>query len=482
MSNKGNDGIIDGISLKKIIVWFGLIISAPVIMLLVINWLFSMHGTMGTYLWMNLIRYIVLFLLFIAFATPFIAFLDVVIPFRTSSSSRKPRRIVKVFCLTSIIIPLGFAGVIGVSLVHPAGSTAPQLLVCDGTGEFGIPDMAVTFWTQQKTINTFQWGNGTTTNSEEEAILKNQHAFILDNLLPETEYWYQINSAGKNYTFTTLSSNNDTIKFAVSSDPHFGHPSSRNDVTLQLLEHISNPINNIDMLFMLGDFVELGFIDYSWNQGLNAISPYTTSIPYRPLIGNHDTIFGGLQYYLDYSYPETLPLDTGSRLWYRIDINNIHFFLMDLEWGIEEYSEQQKAWFEEQIATVPDNDWTIVMSHCFYYSSGVIDYGRSYSDHAEMIQAFEPLFIEHDVDLVFSGHNHHWEFLNKSGIIYNVVGAFGGRPDHQADIMSTYSLQYQNIQNDMQYGFTEVEISGDNATLTFRNRLNNSLYQIVVNR
>ncbi|MFX1293699.1 MAG: metallophosphoesterase family protein [Promethearchaeota archaeon] len=440
-------------SMKKII-WIFFIIILPLIISLVLVWLFNSHGTYGTFRWFSLFRYIIILFLFIIFMGPFIAVLDVLISIWLPSS-HTPRRIVWIFYLFSIITPIIFFGFINFSLSHPAGSTDPRLLVCDGIGANRVPNMAVTFWTQQKTKNTFKWGNSSIFNLIEENIFKNHHTFILNDLFPDMQYWYQINNIGVNHTFKTTPVTNDTIKFAVCSDAHFGLSSSDEYITIQLFEQISNPINDIDILFFLGDFVDFGFWDYHWKNGLNAISPYVTKIPFRPLIGNHDTFLGGLKYYLDYFYPEDLPILTGSRLWYRIDVNNIHFFLMDLEWGIEEYNTAQKLWFEEQIATIPKTDWTIVMSHCYY--------------HFEMIQTFESLFLEHDVDLVFSGHSHVIKFVNRSGIIYNEVGTCGS---------SIGSFSWY----DDPYGYTEVEISRDEATLIYRDRFNDSLYQIRVNR
>ena len=36
---------------------------------------------------------------------------------------------------------------------------------------------------------------------------------------------------------------------------------------------------------MLGDFSSFGFWDYGWKQGIRTLSPYTTELPFIPVIG-----------------------------------------------------------------------------------------------------------------------------------------------------------------------------------------------------
>jgi len=462
----------------KKVLWLFFVIGAPVLTAILMIWVFSLHGSYGLFIWFPVFTYIVIILIIFATIGPLLILLDVLRENKEIRSSVK--KIAWVFCLICLIVPITFLCYIGTSLNHPAGDTAPQLLVIDGTGKNDIPDMAVTYWTQAKSKDSLKWGEGALTDTIKEEKATNSHVFVLDDLEPDTEYYYEINGGGKIHKFTTFPATDDTLRFAVTSDPHFGRSESRNDITIEILEQITDSGKNFDIFFMLGDFVEYGFDDYQWQEGLDAISPYTTKIPFRPVIGNHDTILGGKKYYLDYFYPAKMPLDTGSRLWYRIDINNIHFFILDLEWGTETYTAKQKEWFEEEIDNIDKDDWTIVMSHCFFYSSGNIDGGRSWSDQKPMIDAFEDLFIKNDVDLVFSGHNHHAEILKKDGIYYQIVGTFGAHPDRKAAIESDSSEWYMNIEDDDDFGFFEVDINGNTATLNFRNRDYDSLKQIVV--
>ena len=106
----------------------------------------------------------------------------------------------------------------------------------------------------------------------------------------------------------------------------------------------------------------------------------------------------------------------------------------------------------------------------------------SWADQPDMINTFEDLFIEYDVDLVFSGHNHHAEILSNSGIYYHIAGTMGGLPDPEAGIISDSRVWYKNIETEDDFGFFEVDIHGDNATVTYRNRNYASIHQIIVDK
>lgn len=231
-----------------------------------------------------------------------------------------------------------------------------------------------------------------------------------------------------------------------------------------MLQQIANPGYNFDAFFFLGDSVQMGFHDSLWQKAIESFSPTTSIIPSRPIIGNHDTLLAGLNLYEDYCYPDVMELETGSRLYYRIDINDVHFLLLDLEWSAESYTAAQNEWLEKQLASIPPEDWTIVMSHGYYYSSGTIDYGWQCWDNQETIQRITPLFEKYDVDLVVSGHNHLLEVLQESEVTYFICGAFGGPPLPERTYTSPQSIWYKQGA----YAFMDVTIDAQAAKIVFR--------------
>ena len=357
------------------------------------------------------------------------------------------------------------------------GDKPPLILVADGTGENGIPNLAVTFWTEDLTVNSISWGTGEFNETESEDIPSRQHAFMLDNLKPGSRYWYRVNQ-GESHEFSTPRASRDTLNFAVSSDSHYGGNGNRDEVAQRIFYQVSSSERQFDYFFLLGDFVDFGFNDANWKEGMEALSSCATSIPIRPVIGNHDAIFNGIDLYQDYFYPAGMKTQTGFRLWYQVEANGIHLFFLDLEWGTESYSEEQRRWFEDQLSQIPREDWVIVMSHSFYYTSDQFENGDPMYVNLETVDALVPLFEKYDVDLAISGHGHHMELLQKDDVCYALVGALGGELDDTDGYENSYSLW----KDDQDFGLLEVSIEDDSATLKFRDSRSNLLKTCTIDR
>jgi predicted MPP superfamily phosphohydrolase len=266
------------------------------------------------------------------------------------------------------------------------------------------------------------------------------------------------------------------LHFAASSDAHFGAGTNSPNQTIAMLSQVSNPANKYDIFFFLGDLVENGFKDSNWNEALQAFSPAALHVPMRFVPGNHDTLFGGLSRYEYYCSTTTTESQNDSKLWYRLDIGKVHFLLLDIEWSAETFTKDQANWLETQLKSIPNEDWKIVMSHGFYYSSGVTFLGWNWFDNPETIAALVPLFEKFGVDIVFSGHNHYLEFLQHSGVNYVVCGGFGGKLDPIATYVSPSRIWYRYGQ----FGFADVNINGNQATLNFRDPDSNVLKSFTI--
>jgi hypothetical protein len=256
------------------------------------------------------------------------------------------------FSIPAIIVPpLAFSvlsGIFSPALVD----TPPHLMMTGNTGDYGIPDMAVYFTTAQAVSNyTLTWGddNGSTTLSENKDT--NQHLFILNDLKPDTSYYYRINDGSKTY-FSTPSLDGQ-IRIAVAADAHYGSGNSRNDLTSEMLDEIADPANGFDMFFFIGDLIEYGFNDNQWQEAFDSFNTATSVVPTRYAAGNHDTLFSGLNNYLNYCVPEGLDEDDDARLWYRIDIGNVHILVLDVEWSAETYTKQTGEWLEQHLKVFP---------------------------------------------------------------------------------------------------------------------------------
>jgi UDP-2,3-diacylglucosamine pyrophosphatase LpxH len=378
-----------------------------------------------------------------------------------------------ILSLPAIIVPPLAFSVLG-GIFSPAFiDTPPRLMMTGDSGDYGIPDMAVYFTTGEAVSDyTLTWGddNGNTTLTENKDT--NQHLFILNDLKPDTRYYYQID--GGQIAYFSTPSIDGQIRIAVASDAHYGSGNAKNDLTAEMLSEIADPANGFDMFFFIGDLVEYGFIDNQWEEAFSSFNTATSVIPTRYATGNHDTLFSGLGNYLNYCVPEGLDEDADARLWYRIDIGSIHILVLDVEWSAETYTKAQAEWLEQQLQSIPEDDWTIVLSHGFYYACGQYSNMWKWYDNEETISKITPLFNEYKVDLVCSGHVHNLGLLEANGVKYAVCGAFGGLPEPEPVYISPFSLWSTSSQ----YAFIDIAIDNDECTLTFRDYNLEALYAI----
>jgi hypothetical protein len=76
------------------------------------------------------------------------------------------------------------------------------------------------------------------------------------------------------------------------------------------------------------------------------------------------------------------------------------------------------------------------------------------------------------VDIVLSGHLHQLELLQHAGVTYVIAGGLGGVLDQERTYVSPASLWYLSGN----YGFADVSVSGNEATIKFRNPENQVIY------
>ncbi len=470
------------LSKKQKISYISLIVIAFVLTESILLWAVTDPGVKGLFEWVKYIRTIVYLICLVGFILPVIAGIIIIIS-QNTTPSKKPFKSLIILAIFSLIIPIGFYGYMISIPAQRVGDKPPQLLLLNGSGANGVPNMAVSFWTEDKTTSGINWGPTASMGTKENELTKsNIHSFLLEDLSPNVTYFYQINDASQIYNFTTMPDIKNTFKFMTSSDPHFGADNVNLTAANKILDQLADPANGYQSFFMLGDIVEMGNNDAHYKEACDIFSPVTTHIPFRPVLGNHDVLFGGQKFWVDYFSPDLI--EDAPRDYFHIEVNGIQIFVLDLEWGTESYCNAQKEWFENELKDTDPDDWILVMSHCFYYSSGYLIDGSEWWDHKEMIETFEPIFIENGIDMVFSGHNHIFERLENNGVNYNIVGGLGGHPDTYYDKEGVIgqagngSIYYST---DI-FGFLEVDIQGDDAYLAFRTPENQTVYNYTVNR
>jgi hypothetical protein len=175
--------------------------------------------------------------------------------------------------------------------------------------------------------------------------------------------------------------------------------------------------------------------------------------PYRPLLdagvkfyaslGNHDS--REQRYYKPYNME--------GKLYYSLTSpeQDVRFFALDSTY----LDKPQVEWLEKELSGSKER-WKIPFFHHPPYSSG----GRHGSD-LRLRAAVEPLFIQHGVTVVFTGHDHFYERTRpQQGITYFVTGSAGKLA--RGDLRNNSPLMARGFDNDQ--AFMVVNIDGDRLT------------------
>jgi hypothetical protein len=297
------------------------------------------------------------------------------------------------------------------------------------------------------------------------------HSATITGLTADTTYYYRVYTDGDDVTpwseitFTTAPEPaapgftfvalGDSRPWGVSSPPSQGAL----DVAAEMDQH------SFDLALHTGDIVCSGGIcsgsDSSWNQYIRAyFDVYRESmgdIPFYPSVGNHELNGGscGYQGYTDvYDLPENAP-SNGKEEYYSFDWGNAHFVALDTNQGYSAGSAQYN-WLVNDLQT-STQPWKFVFFHHPAYSSG--SHGSTSGVQTHLV----PVFETYGVDVVFNGHDHHYERTcpilddacttpQDGGVVYVVTGG-GGAPLY--DVNGAWFTAYRSSL----YHFLKVEVN-----------------------
>jgi hypothetical protein len=183
-------------------------------------------------------------------------------------------------------------------------------------------------------------------------------------------------------------------------------------------------------------------------------------IPYKPLLdagvkfyaslGNHDA--------REQRYYKLFNMDGKLYYTFKPGKQSVRFYALESTY----MDPDQIVWLEKELRS-SDSEWKIPYFHHPPYSSG----DRHGSD-ARLREVLEPLFIKHNVSVVFTGHDHFYERTKpQKDIVYFVVGSGGKLRKGNIDTSSGITAKG----NDTDYSFLAVEINGDEMHFNAVSRL-----------
>ena len=170
--------------------------------------------------------------------------------------------------------------------------------------------------------------------------------------------------------------------------------------------------------------------------------------PYKPILDAGVKFYATLGNHDEPAQRFYKPFNMEGRRYYTYRKGDVEFFVLDST----QLNPPQITWLKDALEK-SDAKWKIPYFHHPLYSSG--DKHGSEEDLRELV---EPLFVEHEVDVVFAGHEHFYERVKpQKGIHYFTAG--GSAKLRKNNIRKNSPLTAKGFDTDN--SFMLVEIAGD---------------------
>lgn len=292
-----------------------------------------------------------------------------------------------------------------------------------------------------------------------------QHVVALQGLAPATRYDYSIRSggllaggAGFSVDTAPVAATSSPVRFLVWGDSGKGDAAQMAVAAAMNAESANFALHTGDIIYPSGE------ADRYDPRYFQPYAPLLRRTPVWAVAGNHDV--PNTQAFLDAWYLPTNPVD-GSELYYSFDYGDIHVVALNSN---ATFSTSVRNWIAADLAASRSR-WKIVFFHHTIYSCSSYHGSDSY-----LISTLGPLFDAHGVDLVFTGHDHHFErshplrgnavvdawmqpnYVSPQGTIYVVTG--GGSVPRSPGASCWHSAHAIGISH-----FTRVEVDGDSLSL-----------------
>lgn len=307
-------------------------------------------------------------------------------------------------------------------------------------------------------------------SSKSDDLAKTEHILTIENLKPNTKYFYGVASGN-----TVLQASTDNffvtnppvgteqkVSIWALGDMGMGTEAQKS-VYQQYLKYTDK--THTDLWLLLGDNAyaqgydwefQQRFFEYYQNDRLmkqTVIFPSPGNHDYTPTTNRiiEDPI---LDYFKIFNMPtngEVGGIPSKSKAYYSYDYANIHFISLD-SYGIEALDKylyspdsKQMKWLEEDLKANKQK-WTIVYWHHPPYTMGSRN-SDTESELRSIRQNVVPMLEKYKVDLVLNGHSHVYERSQMIKGHYGLEATF----NQQQHGVSTSSARYDNSKDSCPY-------------------------------
>lgn len=264
------------------------------------------------------------------------------------------------------------------------------------------------------------------------------HTSFLKNLWPNSVYSYRLGHRLSNGLYIW------SKKYSFKSSPYPGQDSLQRVVifgdmgkaerdgsneysdyqpgSLNTTDHLIKDLENIDIVFHIGDITYANGYISQWDQFTAQVEPIASTVPYMIASGNHERDWPNTGSFYNTTdsggecgvLAETMfyvPAENRAKFWYATDYGMFRFCIADTEHDWREGSEQYK-FIEHCLATVDrqKQPWLIFAAHRVLGYSSDFYYGAEGSFEEPMgRESLQKLWQRYKVDIGFYGHVHNYE-------------------------------------------------------------------------
>ena len=234
------------------------------------------------------------------------------------------------------------------------------------------------------------------------------HQAVFDALTPGREYFYRVGD-GEHWSewlsFRTAAGGREPFRFLYFGDAQFGLRS----LWPRALRAALRAAPDARFLVHAGDLVDYGDSDVEWGQWFDSGGWILASVPSIPSPGNHEHTKLSAKpevwrlspfWRLQFTLPEHAPQAVAEQAYY-VDYQGTRIISLNSVHQIED----QAVWLKDVLRHNP-NRWTIVTFHYPLYDAGKRAASLPAMNLARKL--WGPIFIEHAVDLVLTGHWHEY--------------------------------------------------------------------------
>ncbi|KAK6251935.1 hypothetical protein QUC31_013655 [Theobroma cacao] len=261
---------------------------------------------------------------------------------------------------------------------------------------------------------------------------------------------------------------------------------------LNTTKQLIRDLNNIDIVFHIGDICYANGYLSQWDQFTAQVEPIASTVPYMIASGNHERDWPGSGSFYGTKdsggecgvLAETMfyiPAENRAKFWYSTDYGMFRFCVADTEQDWREGTEQYQ-FIEHCLASVDrqKQPWLIFLAHRVLGYSSATFYADTGSFGEPMgRESLQKLWQKYKVDIAIYGHAHHYErtcpiyqniCTNKeknhyrgtlSGTIHVVAGGGGAGLAEFTTLNTKWSFF-----KDLDYGFVKLT-AFDHSNLLF---------------